>query len=457
MPGRLGLRRTPLSIVLLLSLVIGLGASACGSSGGGSSTKTIKVAYQKFGAFTQGDQFFREIKPKFEKAYPGYTMQLLPIQASENDYYTKLSLMMRSPATAPDVVYEDTFLINSDVQAGYLRPLDPYLSKWADWSQFYDSAKAAAASSDGKTYGVPMGTDTRALWYNKELFAKAGLPVPWQPKSWADILSAARQIKSKLPGVVPLNVYSGKPMGEASTMQGFEMLLYGTQNPLYNAQSKKWIAPSPGFQASLGFLQTIYSQGLAPKPSQALDPNFGTAIQGDWLPKAKLAIDLDGSWLPSVWQSGGSSPWPSWSNVMGVAPMPTQQGQSPGATSMSGGWTLAVGSKSANPDMAWNVIRLALNKQNSLRFDLLDSQIAVRKDVAADPSYQTTNPTTKLFTDLVQYTHYRPAFAEYPRVSDAVQVAMESVMTGQASPQQAMQTYTQALTSIVGAGKVAAG
>ena len=32
--------------------------------------------------------------------------------------------MNRSASTAPDVLYEDTFLIKSDAEAGYLAPLD---------------------------------------------------------------------------------------------------------------------------------------------------------------------------------------------------------------------------------------------------------------------------------------------------------------------------------------------
>ncbi|MGI8825085.1 MAG: extracellular solute-binding protein [Chloroflexota bacterium] len=60
-----------------------------------------------------------------------------------------------------------------------------------------------------------MGTDTRALWYNKAIFKKVGLPVPWHPKTWNDLLAATRQIKAKEPGVIPYNIYSGTPAGEA--------------------------------------------------------------------------------------------------------------------------------------------------------------------------------------------------------------------------------------------------
>jgi len=450
--------RHRLTTLVAASAALVLSATGCGIvGGGGSSDKTIKVAYQKFGTYVQADKHLKKVKKQFEKKHPGMTVKLIPIQAAENDYYTKLNLMQRSSSTAPDVLYEDTFLINSDIQAGYLKPLDPYLAKWSDWSKFADSAKAAARGQDGKVYGVPMGTDTRALWYNKQLFTKAGLPVPWHPKTWADVLSAARTIKKKDPGVIPFHMYSGKPAGEAATMQGFEMLLYGTQNPLYDSGSKSWVAPSQGFEDSLGFVRTVYQEGLGPKPEQELDPNIPAKVQGQWLPKGKLAIDLDGSWLPGTWIKGGTNPWPQWSKVMGTTPMPTQNGQAPGATSLSGGWTLAVGSKSKNPGKAFEFVSMALDRDNSLSYDVAASQIPVRTDVASAPQYTSSNPTATFFSDLVKVTHFRPALPPYPKISNQVQVAMESAMTGQSSPQQAMQAYTKAVQGIVGSDKVTSG
>jgi multiple sugar transport system substrate-binding protein len=442
------------------SVALALGAAGCGggdAGGGASGSKTVKVAYEKFGTFVQMDQHMQKVKAEFEKANAGSKVELIPIQAAENDYYTKLNLMQRSPKTAPDVVYEDTFLINSDIQAGYLLPLDSYLNKWTDWQQFPDSAKAAVTGEDGKVYGVPMGTDTRALWYNKTLFGKAGLSVPWQPKTWNDVLAAARTLKSKVPGVIPLNVYSGKPAGEASTMQGFEMLLYGTQDKLYDKTSKKWIAGGKGFTDALNFVKTVYQEGLGPRPQQALDPNIGSIVSGDWLPKGKLAIDLDGSWLPGTWVNGGPAPWPEWNTVMGATMMPTQNGQPPGGTSMSGGWSLSVTSKAKNPSLAFGVVSTALNRENSLAYDIAAGQIPVRKDVAADPKYLSSNPTASFFGKLVDITTFRPALPVYPRVSDQIQVAMESVMTNQASPQQATATYVEAVKGIVGSDKVQPG
>jgi multiple sugar transport system substrate-binding protein len=447
------MRRTFTSLAALTALTLA-GVSGCSSTDNGTESKTITVAYQKFGNFVQMDNQMKKVKDQYEAAHPGYTVKLVPIEAAENDYYTKLSLMNGSASTAPDVMYEDTFLVNTDIQAGFLAPLDDYLGKWADWSQFSDASKTAGKALDGKIYGVPMGTDTRALWYNKELFAQAGLTVPWQPKTWDDVLAAARTIKAKLPDVTPINVYSGKPAGEAATMQGFEMLLYGTADTLYDGSAKKWIGGSTGFTDSLNFVKTVYSEKLASDPQDVLNPNWGQTIQTNLLPNSKLAIDLDGSWVSGTWLPAGSKPWPQWSTVLGQAAMPTQNGQAPGTTSMSGGWLLSVGAKSANKQAAFDYVALSLNKENTLAYDIAASQIAERADVAAEPSYAAANPTLPFFTDLVKVTHFRPAYADYPHVSDAIQVAMEAVMTGQLTPPKAATAYADTLKSVLGPDKV---
>jgi multiple sugar transport system substrate-binding protein len=423
--------------------------SGCGGGGGGGEeSNTIKVAYQKFGNFVQLDDHMKQVKDDFEAEHEGMTVELVPIEAQQNDYFTKLALMNRSASTAPDVMYEDTFMVKSDVDAGYLGPLDEYVSEWDDWDMFYDNAKEAGVGDDGKIYGIPMGTDTRALWYNTDLFEQAGIPVPWEPKNWEDVLAAAATIKSALPDVIPLNVYSGKAQGEAATMQGFEMLLYGTDDTLY--EDGKWVTGSQGFTDSLGFIRDVYQGELGPTPEQALDKNVGTVVAGEWIPQGKLAINLDGSWLSGTWLETGTNPWPEWNDVMSQAPMPTQDGQEPGATSMSGGWTLAMGSKTKNPDAAWDFISLALNKENSQSYDIAASQIAVRSDVSDDPAYIDANPSFKFFSDIVAVTHFRPATSDYSQISNAITVAMESVMTGQQTPEEAAKVYDDAVRGIVG-------
>ncbi|MGW7077731.1 extracellular solute-binding protein [Streptomyces sp. NPDC054866] len=434
----------PTTPLLLATALVAAGTlTACGGDSG-DDPDTVKVSFKQStdNQVKVMDTFLADIKKQFEKENPGKKVKLVPIKAPDSEYYTKLQQMMRSPKTAPDLVYEDTFLINSDITSGYLKPLDTYLDKWKDWDQFIDTSKSAAKAADGKTYGVPDGTDTRGLWFSKSIFKKAGLPADWQPKSWDDILETARTIKKKVPGVTPLNVYTGKPAGEAATMQGMEMLLYGTgKDPMYDPKSKKWVTGSQGFKDSLEFVETVYKEKLGPDVSDALDPNFATRVRGELLPEDKLGINLDGSWLPQDWGKGAGHEWPEWSKKLGLAQMPTQNGEAPGKVSMSGGWTWAIPSKASNPDLAFKFIEQMQTKANAQKWYVANSGIAVRKDVAADPAYLKAQPGLKFFTDLVPSTHYRPAYPAYPKVSTAVQEAMEKVTTGDASVDEAASGY----------------
>ncbi|MER5938954.1 extracellular solute-binding protein [Streptomyces sp. NPDC001928] len=450
-PTAVRLARPALPTLLALTLAAAT-LTACGG-GSGSDPDTIKVSFKQStdNSIKVMDTFLADIKKQFEKANPGKKVEFVPIKAPDSEYYTKLQQMLRSPKTAPDLVYEDTFLINSDITSGYLKPLDPYLAKWQDWNQFIDTAQAAAKGEDGKTYGVPDGTDTRGLWFSKDVFEKAGLPADWQPKTWDDVLDAARTIKDKVPGAIPLNVYTGKPVGEAATMQTFEMLLYGTNDgtadPLYDKSTKKWIAGSQGFKDSLSFVETVYKEKLGPDVSDALDPNVGTRVRGEWLPQGKLGIALDGSWLPQDWLPGSGHEWPEWSDELGLAAMPTQNGQAPGKVSMSGGWTWSIPAKAGNPDLAFEFIKAMQTKANAQKWYVANSGIAVREDVADDPAYIDAQPGIKFFTDLVASTHYRPAFPAYPKVSTAVQEAMEGVTTGDMSVDDAAKGYDEELKS----------
>ncbi len=450
-------RRLLVTAVAALALTSGLAltaASAVSASSGG----TIKVVYQIQGNNPALVVLMHTATTEFQKAYPGWTVALEPITSpAENDYYTKLDLMNQSASTAPDVMYEDTFLINSDVAAGYVAPVDSYLATWPGWKEFSKAAQAAARGADGHVYGVSMGTDTRGLWYNKAVLAKAGVALPWQPKTWADVLAVAEKIKATEPGVTPINVYGGTGNGEGTTMQGFEMFLYGTNNPLYDASTGKWEKAGAGFQAALGVYKTIYkTDNLGPSVRTALSTLDWQVAQQSLMPTGKLGIDLDGSWVGSTWLPTGPKPWPQWQSALGVAAMPTENGQAPGKVSMSGGWLLSVGSHATNKQMAFNFITIALNQQNSLYYDIHAGQIATRADVAAAPSYKAQGHSAASFSSFVPFTHFRPAFTAYPKLSTEIQEITGEIMTGQETPAQGAAAYNKYLIATVGAKNVEA-
>jgi len=452
-------RRVPLLSLVSILFLFALALQACGGSpattSNGSGPITITVAYQQFGPPPYFEQeWWTKVQNQLQTTNPNIKLKLEPIIADEGSYYTKLDLMLRSASTAPDIVREDSFLIGSDATAGYLQPLDSYLNSWSEYQQQWYPSMQKITTFNGHNYGVMDGTDTRLIWYNKNIFQKAGLPTEWQPNSWADILTAAKAIKAKVPGVIPLNLYSGIPMDEASSMQGFEMLLYGTKDPLYNYNTNKWVSSSKGFQDALNFVKQVYdpSNLLGPTNDIALSTQAGNTISQQLLPQNKLGIDIDGSWLPGTWAQGGQAPWPQWQQTLGMAKMPTEFGDAPKYVTLSGGWAYSISSRSQHQSQAFQVLQLANSTDLLAGYDVAAAQIAPRKDILTIPAYQNL-PGNSFFSSLVAFSQFRPAFPAYPKISVQVDSAMQHVMQGQ-SPADAMSSFNQSVVSIVGQSNI---
>lgn len=430
-------------------------ASLTACSGSNRDPNTIRIAFQQFGSGTIKQEWITAAAEEFSADNPELVVELVPIVASENDYFTKNELLMSSPRTSPDLVYEDSFILLSDVGAGYLQPMTDLIEGWEHWDDVADASKEAVTGEDGEVYGVPITTDTRALWFHRDVFAEAGLPEDWQPSSWEEILEAARAIRDSGSEATPMFMFAGTPQGEKASMQGFEMLLYGTGDGtgLYDEDSRKWVLGSQGFIDSLEFLATLLEEELTMPLGSLLDPNISEQIYTSLLPDAQLGILIDGSWISQNWTETAGRPWPEWPDVVGLADMPTQDGGGTGTVTLAGGWGLSIPQYVTDRDIAFRFLQKLVSTETLVTYAQNDNHISVREDVAENEEYLSYSPAVGYFTDLLETAYYRPALPAYPEVSSAIQEAMEAVMTG-SSPEDAAAAYDAQVTDIVGAENV---
>ncbi|UOQ86815.1 extracellular solute-binding protein [Gracilibacillus salinarum] len=415
----------------------------------------ISITFRTGGGTNQGlvNWLNDTVIPKFNEEHPNVTVNLVPLEVSEGDYFAKVSLLLQSEDSAPDIVTEDTFMVNSDASAGYLEPLDDRIEAWDGWGEITDTVKKGVTAEDGSIYGVPYNTDTRGLWYNKELLKEAGITIPWKPKNWEDILNAATAVKETFGNeVVPLWMNSGKATGEATSMQTFEMLLYGTDDPLYDFDEEKWIVKSDGLLSAFQFIDNVYQNELGPNLSQVLNGQGSSIAYQELMPNNQLAIGLDGMWQTGNWHENGPALWAEFEETLGYAAMPTENGQEPGSTSMSGGWALSIPAKSDNKDMAWEFIKMASTPEMNLDLQLNDRNITPFQSASEDPAYQEL-PFFEEATSFVETTNFRPAVDKYPNVSTVIQTLVEQVVTDAITPEQAVEQYQKQVTDIVGGDK----
>lgn len=454
-----------LSLALIASMIATI-ATSCGSSNSGSSdsasadsgsTNKITITFRDDGLGEDGSgwKWFQNAYDNWDQK-DGVQLDIAPITAGEGDYFTKIALALQSESTAPDLVMEDTFQLPTDALAGYLTDMTSMVEGWEDWSSdtgIIESIKSGV-TVDGKVYGVPYNTDTRGLWYNKEILEQAGLDAEnWAPKSWDELLDDLRTIKEKVPDVVPLWMNSGIATGEATTMQTYQMLLYGTGNggkeTMY--EGDKWVVESQGILDTLTFIQTVYKEELGPPLSKILDANGSNTGARDYIPNGKAAVILDGNWITGNYKEGGASEWAEYADTLAVAPMPNQDGT--GTVTLAGGWALAIPEKSDNKQTTFEFIKQCMSTDIYTPFIIESGSICTRQDTSVYPAY-IEEPFMGTATKLLSGAHFRPINDEYPSVSTAVQTMVESVVTQSQTPEQAMKQYKIDVVRVTGEDRV---
>lgn len=361
-------------------------------------------------------------------------LDMAPITASEGDYFTKIALQLSDPSTCPDLVCEDTFQLPNDVSAGYLSNLDQYVNTYTDWNDgsYYESMKKAVTGADGSIYGIPYCTDTRGLWYNREILTQAGViksGADWEPQNWDDILAACEKIKNNTTGVVPFWCNSAVATGEATSMQTYEMLLYGTGDRLLDSNGK-WIIDSEGIRVSLQFIQDIYENGYGPSLDLVLNGQASNTSAREYLPNDKLAISLDGIWVTGNWKEKGSSPVADYATKFGYAAMPTNNGQAPKTITLAGGWAFSIPENSDAKELTFDFITHLMDPEAAYLNSIIEQgNISTRADIASIDEYA-AQPFFKTATEFLQSADFRPQNDKYSAVSTSIQAMVESVVTG---------------------------
>lgn len=423
----------------------GSSAKAESASGNSQEETVLTFTYKQSASADPLEAWLEEenIIEQFEEEHPGCTIEMSPISSSEGDYATLLALQLSSESTAPDIFMEDTYMTATDAASGYLACLDDYLNEWEDWDHYLDGTKAAVKGTDGKSYGVPVSTDSRGIWYNKEILQKAGYEIPWQPANWEEVLEAAQKIKDTQPDVAPIFMSVSSSEGESVSMQTFEQLLYGTGDEMY--QDGKWLVKSQGIDDTFQFINDVVQNGLMVDLDVALSNN--TTISHDIVDGTVGMVfsvcTFSNSWLPT-----GDYPVDNVEDVIGFAGMPTQSGD-PATVTMTGGWSWAISSYCEDKDLAMEFLEFCGNKENATTRNLYDGRMSPRDD-SADLEEYATRPYIEEMTKYMDNAFVRPKDENYAMVSTQIQTIVEELVSGALTPEQASEEYATRVIGIVG-------
>jgi multiple sugar transport system substrate-binding protein len=449
------------------SLAFAAALTGCGSSGGGAGTNagagsqsagslkgTLSVLYTNnymFDTDQQANKWWSSVKSQFEKKYPGATLKLLGTGGTDIDEMNKAALLFRSPSQTPDVVQMPTTYVSQFASSDYLAPLNNFVSspsKAPFWSGM-PKAVQDMGMYNGQIYAVNNGNNDFGIFYNKQMFKKAGLPLNWKPKNWNDILVAARAIKAKVPGVAPLWLGAGVAAGPTNVLQGIGNLIDGSAVPtMFDAKTNKWVVGGSGLNQVLSFYKSVYSEGLGAPTSQLFSPEaVGNPPQ--LMQKGKLAITIAAAnYYPSAWVAKGSDTyWPQAGKIIGVAPMPTVDGQAPDAVSTLGGWAIAVSAHTKHMALAEGLIKIMMAPHNQLLTAVWSGFVPPDTSVGESKAFVDSAPFQAAFNQYAKYGAPLPTDPNFPVYARALNTATGDIVQNPSTSVAAAEKTISSITS----------
>ncbi|GAA0243954.1 extracellular solute-binding protein [Muricomes sp. OA1] len=301
-----------LSLGIALVMIAGLAAGGCSQKGSGSTSDSSGAKEQESSEpveleFLFGDpnrtEIFSRIVEDFNNSQDGVHVTF---NATGTNHLEELMTRLAAD-DAPDLTSQlQGFELASYVDAGYIKDIknEPFMK------YIRDTELDTVTIEDG-VYGIPMDTQAWGVFYNKELFEKAGISdVPVTVSELKDCVE-----KLKASGITPFAA------GYATEWTIGQFLGYGASSILTPAavelgddyKKGNWTFDQPGIDQAFDVLDLV--------ADNTQDRPFDTDVSGQYAAFAKgdAAMMLQGNW--SILQIRELNP----DIKMGMFPLPISE------------------------------------------------------------------------------------------------------------------------------------
>jgi multiple sugar transport system substrate-binding protein len=221
----------------------------------------------------------------FKELHPNITIE--PQVVPWSDYWTKLQTGVAGGSTY-DVFWMNARNLPVYASQGALVPIQPLIDDGSIDADAYPEPLRRIYTFDGTVYGIPRDFDTIALFYNKDLFDKAGVEYPTGDWTWDDLRAAAEKLTIK--------------EGDTATQWGFGSttsdqanyfnLIKQNGGEILNEDMTEALLDEPAACEALAFAESFITDGLSPSIAvqQANDP------EATLFPGGVIAMIFEGSW-----------------------------------------------------------------------------------------------------------------------------------------------------------------
>ena len=359
---------------------------------------------------------------KFEAKHPD--IQVKVQQLSWEQGLEKITVSIAAE-NAPDVVELGTDWIPKFASAGVLRDLT---EETRDLQNAYFLWEGA--TYDRRRFGVPWLAGTRVLFYNRDLFKRAGLDPEAPPKTWEELLEAAKKIRALGENIYGFAIFVGEPY---SPWQEFLPFAWGNGAKILSDDQKICLIDEEPMVEALSFYQKLKPFSLIDRQSQV----------NNLFAENKIGMQISGAWnfrlIPRL------NPQLHY----GVALLPKPAPDRGTAASFAGGEIFSILKSSPHPEEAMTLIRFLTEEENAIEVVKLQQNVVPTFKKSSDHPYFQAHPDQRLFFEQMATAVAPPNHPRWVDMQEQLTRAIEEVVVQDIPPQKALRHAKERIESLL--------
>jgi multiple sugar transport system substrate-binding protein len=409
-----------LTVVAGAALAASLLVSACGGGGGTGETgasgtfsapaSTTKATLKIANWGNPGDEkIYNDAVARFNKRYPNVKVQNNFTQVVNwGDYINKIQASIAS-GDAPDIINIATEGVEYGLNKKLYLSLNNYIKQDQSVQSLLNDVSPALLkgfTKDGQTYLLPNNWNTMLVYYNKDLFAKAGIQRPSDNWTWQDFLTIAKKLTSGQGGN---KVYG---FGIPTYTFAYMPWIYSNNSSTASDDLKQPTLDAPGTVEAIQFISDlVFKDKVAPNPTGG-DPT--SLFQA-----GKIAMTAAPANLAATLASNKNLKYD-------VLPMPSNKSN----TNVFGAAGFAMYSQSQNKDLSWELLKELASQDTQKAWAASGTSNPTTKSAQQSKEFAASKPHPELFYN--QIDHAKPVAAPsfFGTMDAAFQKAMTSIYAG---------------------------
>ncbi|EFH82368.1 ABC transporter substrate-binding protein [Ktedonobacter racemifer] len=420
---------------LLLLLLFSVAISACGFGQSDSHEVVFWTSVNDDIDISAENQ----IVAAFEKENPDLHVRIVSKPSPSTGDATALITSVRG-GTPPDVYLVDRFTVSQYAAIGLLTDIQPFVKQdGGTLGNNYLPFAWKEASYRGDSYGLPMDTDARGMYYNKDLLRQAGIdPGLFDPSHGPMTVDEVMSIARKMDKTDAKGNYTELGLIPWSG-QGFHAT-WGLDfsAKFFNDKTCQVTPTEPGFETAFRYFQQW---------SRELDYNkvdtFLATYQPPNAPPSQtplftghLGMSVDGNWtLSSIQQYAPKLNY-------GITYLPVlHKGDAP--FTWSGGFSLVMPQGAHNTGAGWKFMKFMTGPEGQAIYTKVTSHLPTWQTLLQDDKLIQGNQ--RFFAGMMKFSESRPPLPIGAQYSDAMDAAQSSILLGTSTVDQALQQVYQRL------------